>query len=113
MQSETKEINQTNQEKTTIFLPDINKNNLYHSKGWSDNQSIYNTKIQELIKKKFEDKPINHTAIMNKYLKNNCKKYKFLYSIHLIFIIIILMRIVKLILEIIICNTIIFLHFSF
>ncbi len=48
--------------------------NPYHTKGWSENQMIYNSKIQELIKEKFEDKPINNQAIINKHLKKHCKK---------------------------------------
>lgn len=54
------------------FLPDINMHNPYYPKGISENQLIYKTKIQELIKENFEDKPINKQAIMNKHLKNQC-----------------------------------------
>ena len=56
-------------------LPDINMHNPYHSKGWSENQSAYNAKIQELIKEKFDDKPVNQQALLNKHLKNHCKNY--------------------------------------
>lgn len=56
----------------SIKLPDIHLIEKYHTKGWSINQKIYNNKIEEIVKKKFET-PENIEAIKNKYLKSHCK----------------------------------------
>lgn len=76
MLTDTKEINKSIRN-SYCFLPDIKTRNPYHPKGWSENLMIYNNKIQELIDEKFEDKPVNNQAIMNKHLKRHCNNFNF------------------------------------
>ncbi len=76
MLRDTKKIHNLSSGNTYGFFPDINLSSPYHSKGWSENQTIINSKIHELIKAKFEDLPVNYQAIMNKQLKSHCKKQK-------------------------------------
>lgn len=58
--------------KDQLLLPDIQLNNPYHTRGWSENQRAYNKKIQELLKEKYDKNPLNQQAIKIKYLKSHC-----------------------------------------
>ena len=86
MQSLNSENNELNVKDKYNYLPDIYLHSPYHSRGMSENQRIFNNKIDELIKEKFENKPINHQAMKNKHLKK-CKKQVYCLSFKILFLI--------------------------
>ncbi len=72
MQSLNNENNELYTKDKYNYLPDISLHSPYQSRGTSENQRMFNNKIEELIKEKFENRPINQEAMKNKYLKK-CK----------------------------------------
>jgi len=67
-----KNMNENWTKKEYTNLPDINLHSPYHTRGLSENQKILNKKIQEILKEKFENRPINQQAVINKYLNRKC-----------------------------------------
>jgi len=62
-----------NQKENTTFLPDINLNSPYTRRGVSENQKLFQSRLNQIMKENYEDKPINKQAMINKYLKRKCK----------------------------------------
>lgn len=73
MQTLNNENNELNIKDKYSYLPDINLHSPYRPRGTSENQRMFNNKLEELLKEKFENRPINQQAMKNKYLKK-CKQ---------------------------------------
>jgi hypothetical protein len=72
MKTLNNENNEISNKEKYSFLPNINLNSPFHSRGISENQREFNNKIEVIIKQKYQNRPINQEAMKNKYLKK-CK----------------------------------------